>query len=81
MTMAMDDVDRAKILEMRQRQEALARAQAADRETEAPLVIDGQRCCRDCGQPIPAPRLAARPQAIRCIDCKTRKEQQETHYR
>lgn len=71
----MDDLDRAKELEMRERQAALERALAQGRETEAPLIIDGVRCCIDCGQPIPPARLAARPQSVRCIDCKQEREQ------
>lgn len=30
--------------------------------------------CEDCGQPIPAERLAARPQATLCVPCKTKRE-------
>lgn len=30
--------------------------------------------CQDCGQRIPKARLAALPQAIRCIDCQRREE-------
>jgi len=26
--------------------------------------------CRDCGQPIPAGRLEAVPEAVRCLDCQ-----------
>jgi DnaK suppressor protein len=28
--------------------------------------------CEDCGQEIPAARLEARPESIRCVDCKTK---------
>jgi DnaK suppressor protein len=71
----MDDADRAKELEMRERQAALERTLAEGRETERPLVIGGVRCCIECGDPIPAARLAARPQSVRCTDCKQEREQ------
>ncbi len=71
----MDDLDRAKELEMRERQAALERALAEGQETERPLVIDGVRCCIDCGEPISPARLAARPQSVRCIYCKQEREQ------
>ena len=29
--------------------------------------------CENCGQPIPAARLEARPASILCIDCKTQR--------
>ena len=77
----MDDLDRAKELEMRERQSALSRTLAAGQETEQPLIIDGVRCCVDCAYPISLARLAARPQSVRCIDCKTKKEKKETQYR
>ncbi|WP_020648797.1 hypothetical protein [Solimonas variicoloris] len=28
-------------------------------------------CCEDCGQPLPATRLAQTPQLTRCDDCAT----------
>jgi DnaK suppressor protein len=28
--------------------------------------------CEDCGTEIPAARLEARPESIRCVDCKTK---------
>jgi RNA polymerase-binding transcription factor DksA len=30
--------------------------------------------CASCGQPIPAERLAARPEATQCVDCQRRTE-------
>lgn len=72
-----DELDRAKVLEMREREASLRRTLAAGRETEAPRVIDGVRHCLDCGEPIDKERLAARPESVRCIDCKERKEKKE----
>ncbi|RJO66242.1 MAG: RNA polymerase-binding protein DksA [Myxococcales bacterium] len=33
--------------------------------------------CEICGEPIPASRLTARPEATVCIDCKTEMEDRE----
>ena len=41
---------------------------------EKPLVVDGVHYCIDCGEDIPAARIAANPSAIRCIDCQAKKE-------
>src|SRR5438046_3071595 len=30
--------------------------------------------CASCGQPIPAERLAARPEATQCVECQRRRE-------
>jgi RNA polymerase-binding protein DksA len=30
--------------------------------------------CQECGQQIPAERLAARPEATLCVDCQSRRE-------
>ena len=30
--------------------------------------------CADCGEPIPAKRLKANPQATRCVECQTEYE-------
>jgi RNA polymerase-binding protein DksA len=30
--------------------------------------------CKECGQPIPAARLEARPEATLCVDCQRRSE-------
>jgi RNA polymerase-binding transcription factor DksA len=32
--------------------------------------------CADCGLPIPQRRLRARPEATRCVDCQSAREQQ-----
>jgi len=66
----MDEADYAKIYERAHRDAAIKAQQDAARETEKPLIIDGVRHCIDCGDKIPAARLAARPESVRCIDCK-----------
>jgi DnaK suppressor protein len=70
----MDDLDRAKELEMAQRQQALDNQRHRAQITEQPLVIDGVRCCIDCEMPIPPPRLAVQPESVRCVDCKSTAE-------
>ncbi len=67
----MDDADRAQRLEELQRESALA-AHGAPAET--PRTHHGTRMCLDCDEPIEAPRLAANPQAVRCVDCQRRHE-------
>lgn len=37
---------------------------------EAPRVVNGVRYCLECDDPIDAKRLAANPQAVRCIWCQ-----------
>lgn len=70
----MDDVDIAKLREQEHRERALQAQRARARETEPPRERDGVRYCLACGDVIPAERLAARPQSVRCIDCQTLKE-------
>jgi phage/conjugal plasmid C-4 type zinc finger TraR family protein len=41
-----------------------------------PVYVDGVACCRDCGEPIPAARLAALPDAERCAECQQDFEEQ-----
>jgi DnaK suppressor protein len=41
---------------------------------EKPLIVDGVHYCLDCGDEIPAARIAAKPNALRCIDCQAKKE-------
>lgn len=69
----MDEADHAKLREMGFRDEALKRHRERAEADDAakPLIIDGVVCCRDCQEPIEPERLRARPNAARCIDCKT----------
>lgn len=71
-----DLLDAAEQAEHRQRQEALDRTLAKAQEP-LQLRIDGQICCLDCEAPIAANRLAAKPDAPRCIPCQQRKELQD----
>lgn len=41
------------------------------------LVTQGDEefgCCGECGEPIPMPRLMARPDSVLCIDCAGARE-------
>ncbi len=39
-------------------------------EARQALADGSYGTCRDCGQPIPAERLEAAPEAVRCLDCQ-----------
>lgn len=41
-----------------------------------PVYVDGKACCRECGEPIPAARRAAVPDAGRCAECQQDFEEQ-----
>ena len=51
---------RAQELERLARETALQRARSSQ-YWEGPEWIDGQACCRECGEPIPQKRLEALP--------------------
>lgn len=69
----MDPADYATQAEMGFRNAAIKRQQdqAAADNAAKPITIDGVICCCDCLEPIEPERLQARPNAARCIDCKT----------
>lgn len=69
----MDDADRAKKLEVHQRHIALAaqQAKAADDDGAKPVMANGVAHCIGCGVVIPPERLKVRPNAARCVNCKT----------
>jgi RNA polymerase-binding transcription factor DksA len=53
-----------------------------DRGTSsAPMSSDPttDRLCRNCREPIDPARLAANPQAVRCLDCQTETERNQRH--
>ena len=56
----MDIADAAQDAEARARSAAIAAALQRPHDP-GPEWIDGQACCRECEEPIPAPRLAALP--------------------
>lgn len=67
-----DLIDRAKDMEMRQRQTALDNVlNQSEPEQE---IQDGTVVCISCATPIQKARLAAKPNAARCIQCQTIEE-------
>jgi len=58
-----------------QKAEALFLAEAMDAARPGTggdqVIEDGRIVCADCGEAIPAARLAALPGAIRCLECQT----------
>lgn len=63
----MDDSDRAQAVMERGSECALCnRLTRKRRAMDAP----GRRVCADCGGEIPAARLVAVPDAIRCVNCQ-----------
>ncbi|MGK9451914.1 TraR/DksA C4-type zinc finger protein [Acidithiobacillus caldus] len=67
-----DEADIAAELEQRYRELALARLRASPSE-EPDEDANGNRFCLDCGESIPADRVAA-VHAVRCVACATRRE-------
>lgn len=61
-----DDADQASVLEIRERQAGIGRLQAK----VAPRGETVRMTCLVCHEPLEAARLAARPGAIRCVDCE-----------
>lgn len=70
----MDECDVAAELQQRDREGGLRVAlRTAHRET-VPLVINGERCCLECEEPIDPERLRANPGAVRCVSCQAKHE-------
>lgn len=61
-----DDADQAGVMELRERQAGIGRIQAR----VAPLGSVVRLTCLGCHEPLEAERLAARPGAVRCVDCE-----------
>jgi phage/conjugal plasmid C-4 type zinc finger TraR family protein len=64
----MDFGDEGQIAEALFREEAIAAAlpdPAGDQ-----VMVNGRVVCAECGQPIPAARLAAVPGVVRCRECQ-----------
>ena len=60
-----DEADQAQVVEARDLDLALARHRAAQQCRD-----DGDDHCLDCGETIPAARMAAQPGAPRCAECQ-----------
>ena len=71
----MDVFDRAEELEAHHREVSIKAQLEQGREKELPDEEDGIRYCLDCGMTIDKERLQARPESVRCVDCKSIKEQ------
>lgn len=65
----MDEIDRAQEQEESQRDFALRNQLTQRRKTE-PLLVDGEHVCIGCFEPIELRRLAAIPDADRCMQCQ-----------
>ena len=72
----MDILDRAKQAEMADRQRAIAAQKEKTKEPEQ-LIVDGEILCIDCDRQVSKPRLVAKPNAARCIDCQSLHELQD----
>ncbi|AUZ85797.1 TraR/DksA C4-type zinc finger protein [Methylophaga nitratireducenticrescens] len=71
----MDDIDRAQRQEQMSRDIAIDAAKRRGVEIEQPDEEDGVRYCLDCGLEIPVQRLQARPESVRCVECKNIKDE------
>lgn len=76
----MDQLDKAKDIELDHRKRSLDSQLKKSIETEEPHEVDGIRYCLDCDDKIPNARLVARPESVRCVDCKSMKEDRDSRY-
>jgi phage/conjugal plasmid C-4 type zinc finger TraR family protein len=67
-----DEADRAQIHEEAFLADALARARRP--RGRGPDMSDGTPRCRECGEEIPAARLARVPDAECCVSCQNERE-------
>jgi DnaK suppressor protein len=74
----MDIIDRAQQIDREQQaaiDEFLRRRNADSLEPpERAQVIDGIAYCQGCGEEMDPRRLQAKPDAVRCVECESRKE-------
>jgi len=71
----MDEIDKAQA-NNEVYQEAAMQAHFARRKDSGGIpAVNG--FCEDCCKPIPGARMAANPQATRCIECQTEKERED----
>lgn len=73
-----DEADIASEFEERARADALA-AQRAITQEDPDEDEQGNRFCLDCGEPIPAARVAA-VNAVRCVDCARLRERGKSRH-
>jgi phage/conjugal plasmid C-4 type zinc finger TraR family protein len=70
-----DNVDDSQAAEAKSRQTAIDTVRYRPRGL-GPDMSDGTPRCRDCGEEIPAARLAGVPDAERCLACQEDREQE-----
>lgn len=73
----MDEADWAKRYEQEDRERAINAALAREQQPPQQFDDDGQVICIECGDRIAPARLAAKPDAARCTDCKSALEQRQ----
>ncbi len=73
-----DILDRAKDVEMHQRDQSLKYALAV--KEPAQEIVNGRVLCIDCDTAVQMARLVAKPNAARCIYCQQAFEKMEHHY-
>ena len=64
-----DNVDDSQAAEAKSRQAAIDAVRHRPRGL-GPDMSDGTPRCRECGEPMPAARLARVPDAERCVSCQ-----------
>lgn len=72
----MDIFDQASELERINRESALLKAQQALHD-EGPEWINGEPCCRECGEAIPPERIKAIPGVGLCLSCQEEREREQ----
>jgi len=70
-----DNVDDSQAAETKSRQTAIDTVRCRPRGL-GPDISDGTPRCRECGEEIPAKRLAKVPDAERCTACQEEAEQE-----
>ena len=73
----MDPFDQAQALELRQREEAIARQRARFAPLATVPQCDTALDCLDCGNEIPKARREALPGTMLCVECQTIFEQKK----
>jgi len=76
-----DVLDRAKEIEMHQRNVAIQNQLDSAKHSENPIEFNGHRFCLDCDNEINTKRLLANPKAVRCIGCQEVTESKSLHCR
>lgn len=59
------------------RQNAIDAARNSKDNLALSVYINGEKCCVDCEEPIPAKRLLVNPDAVRCIACQILAEKKQ----